>query len=68
MTDYYLYTFLDLPAWASDREVVRATLKRVSPDKKGRDCRTQRHALIRTMVKEHHEARSLYNAVQTGSF
>ena len=68
MTDYYLYTFLDMPAWASDREVVRATLKRIASDKKGRDCRTQRHAFIRAMVKEHGKARDIYNAVQTGTF
>ena len=64
---YAIYCRLDLHVGASSREVVAAThgllLKR---SRQGRKRRTERHKLIRDMLKEHREALDEYLEVMRG--
>ena len=64
---YSIYCQLNLHVGASSRDVIRAThgLLR-KPSRRGRKRRTERHKLIRDMLKEHREARDLYLEVMRG--
>lgn len=61
---YGTYCRLNLPVWASDREVIRAASKKLKRrfrhDRKRRDVR---HEFYRNMLQYHADARELYRAV-----
>ena len=49
------YCRLAVPVWSADREVIRACRKLLSAQaKRGREFRTERHALFRQMLEFHH--------------
>lgn len=57
---YSFYCRLSLPVWASDADVIRATLGRLTPEgRRLRLHRDARHALLRDVLKVHHRAQNL---------
>ena len=64
---YAIYYRLDLHVTASSREVVASTHSLLRKEsRQGRKRRTERHELIRDMLKEHREARDEYLEVMRG--
>lgn len=62
---YGTYCRLNLPVWASNREVIHAASKKLKKrsrhDRKRRDVR---HKFYRNMLQYHANARELYRRVQ----
>jgi hypothetical protein len=54
------YLRLNLPVWASSREVIRATYGRLRPDARMRAHRAPRHAILRDMLAHHATAQDLH--------
>ena len=55
-----VYHRLGLPVWATDREVLKALRRKLKPSaRRGRKSRKNRHALMRGVLKVHHNARNL---------
>lgn len=54
------YLRLNVPIWASARDVIRATYGRLQPGARARAHRAARHAIIRDMLGHHAAARALY--------
>ncbi len=64
---YAIYCRLDLHVTASSRKVVAATHGLLRKESRhGRKRRTERHKLIRDMLKEHQEAQDEYLEVMRG--
>ena len=64
---YSIYCQLNLHVGASSREVIKATHDLLrKPSRRGCKRRTERHKLIRDILKEHREARDLYLEVMRG--
>lgn len=62
-----IYNSLNLHVGESERCVIRATLQKLKPRSRyARTSRTQRHELLREMLREHLEARELYRDVMSG--
>jgi hypothetical protein len=57
------YLRLNLPVWASEREVIRATYGRLRPDARTRAHRAPRHAILRDMLAQHAAAQNLHARV-----
>lgn len=49
----------DLHVGSSDRQCVRHVLKKLTPEAKTREFRKDRHGLLRSALKAHHEHQSL---------
>ena len=54
------YLRLNLPVWATPRDVIRATYGRLKPSARARAHRGPRHAILRDMLGHHEAARALY--------
>lgn len=54
------YLRLNLPVWATPRDVIRATYGRLKPSARARAHRDARHAILRDMLGQHEVARALY--------
>jgi hypothetical protein len=54
------YLRLNLPVWATSRDVIRATYGRLNPHARGRDYRDLRHEILRDMLAYHAQARALH--------
>ncbi len=64
---YAFYERLDVHVGASAREVIRAARRRLRPaSRRSRAKRSERHALLRSVLKEHEDARRLYVDVMSG--
>ncbi len=55
-----MYLRLNLPVWATSRDVIRATYGRLKPSARARAHRDARHAILRDMLGQHETARALY--------
>jgi hypothetical protein len=60
------YHRLNLPVWASNREVIKAASRKLKNWRNPKE-REARHKFYRTMIDYHQKARKLYNYVQRGS-
>jgi len=58
-----MYMRLNLPVWATSRDVIRATYGRLKPSARARAHRAARHAIIRDMLGHHAAAQALYEKV-----
>ena len=54
-----VYSIINPPVWASDREVIRMVWKRLKPDARGRMCRCSRHDIYRSVLAAHRRHREL---------
>ena len=57
------YLRLNLPVWASSRDVIRATYGRLMPVARARAHRAPRHAILRDMLAHHAAAQDLHARV-----
>ena len=57
------YLRLNLPVWASEREVIRATYGRLKPAARARAHRDARQAILRDMLAQHAAAQDLHARV-----
>lgn len=57
------YLRLNLPVWASSRDVIRATYGRLMPVARARAHRAPRHAILRDMLAHHASAQDLHARV-----
>ena len=55
-----MYMRLNLPVWATSRDVIRATYGRLKPSARARVHRDARHAILRDMLGQHAAAQALY--------
>lgn len=61
------YQRLNLPVWASRREVIRASLRKIIPAaRSNRLYREVRQDMLRAVLDAHESAGSLYRYVATG--
>ena len=58
-----MYMRLNLPVWATSRDVIRATYGRLKPSARARAHRGPRHAILRDMLGHHAAAQVLYERV-----
>lgn len=54
------YLRLNLPVWATSRDVIRATYGRLKPSARARAHRGPRHDILRDMLGHHAAAQALY--------
>lgn len=54
------YLRLNVPVWASVREVIRATYGRMRPDARAHAHRSTRHKVLREMLAYHAAAQALH--------
>jgi hypothetical protein len=59
------YLRLNLPVWASARDVIRATYGRLKPSARARAHRDARHEILRDMLAHHTRAQALHARVMT---
>ena len=57
------YLRLNLPVWASSRDVIRATYGRLRQDARAHTHRAPRHAILRDMLAHHAAAQDLHARV-----